>query len=76
MSTEQDELIVEFEAAAYLEVLPHRLREFASQGMLRSVDVQGPHGHEVMYYRSEVVRLRSRLREQDLTDEWPDIIGE
>lgn len=78
MSAAEEELIPEQEAAQYLEVTPQRLREFASQGALQSVIVQGPSGHEVMYYRGEVLALKERLRGKRTadTEEWPDVIDE
>ena len=51
MSTEQEELITEKEAARYLGVSPERLRELVTQGELRLAMVQGPEGIEPMSFQ-------------------------
>ncbi len=57
MSTGQEELITEDDAAQYLSVSPLRLRELVTQGVLRLVMVQGSEGVESMYLRGEVLKL-------------------
>ena len=79
MSTEQEELITEEDAARYLGVSPERLRELVIQGELRLVTVQKPEGIESMYLKGEVLRLKERLRAQEGkpgAEEWPDMINE
>lgn len=76
----QEQLITELAAARCLEVSPQRVREFASQGMLRAVPVrEGPQVYATLYYTGEVLRLKELLRGQ-LDDagaeEWPDVIDE
>ncbi len=60
MSTGQDELITEEEAAWYLGVTTGHLRELVTQGELRLVAVQKPEGNESMYLSSEVLQLNER----------------
>ena len=65
-------------AARYLGVPPPHLREFASQGLLQAVPVEGPQGREAMYYTGEVLRLKERLRRQEGNagaEQWPDVIS-
>jgi len=79
MSAMQEELITETEAARYLGVSPERLRAFASQGMLQEVIVEVRDQRLTMYYTSEVLRLKERLRglkDNSATDEWPEFIGQ
>ena len=79
MSTEQEELITEEDAARYLAVSPEHLRQLVAQGELRLAMVQGPEGIEPMYFRGEVLRLTERLRGQESqpeAEEWPDTINE
>ncbi len=79
MSAAHEELISETAAARYLGVPPQRVREFASRGLLQAVPVEGPRGREAMYYTSEVLRLKERLRrlgDGAETEEWPDVIDE
>ena len=74
-----EELMTQREAARYVGILPERTRELAAQQMLQGVLVQGPNGSEMMYYTSEVLRLKERLRgpaPQAATDAWPDVIDE
>ncbi len=78
MSVGEEELIPEDEAARYLDISMERLREFVVQGELRMVLVQGPNGEEVMYLRSQVLRLKEILtadEKESEVEEWPDIIG-
>ena len=78
MSTGQEELITEEDAARYLGVSPERLIELVAQGELRLVMVQSPGELEAMYLKGEVLRLKERLRGQESkseTEEWPDMIG-
>ncbi len=79
MSTGQEELITEEDAARYLGISPERLIELVTQGELHLVTVQKPEGLEPMYLRGEVLRLKERLRGQgnkSETEEWPDLINE
>ena len=79
MSTGQEELITEEDAARYLGVTPERLIELVTQGVLRLAMVKGPEGIESMYFRSEVLQLKEKLRGQrgkSEVEEWPDMIGE
>ena len=79
VSTEQEELMTEEDAARYLSVSPERLTELATQGELRLVMVRGPEGIKSMYFRSEVLQLKEKLRGQGSkseVEEWPDMIGE
>ena len=76
MSTEQEELIPEDEAARFLGVTPQRLKEFIAEGSLHGALVKGPNGLEVMYYRGEVLKLKERLRGEESEEEWPDVIDE
>ena len=77
MSSELEELITAEEAARELGVSPERVLEYATQGELRAVTVQGPGGAEVMYYRGEVLRFKDRLGRGGAgagAEEWPDLI--
>lgn len=79
MSTGQEELITEEDAARFLGVSPERLMELVTQGELRLVMVQKPEGIEPMYLRGEVLRLKERLGAQEGkpgAEEWPDLINE
>jgi hypothetical protein len=80
VSTEQEELITEEDAARYLGVSPVHLIELVTQGELHLVTVQKPEGSESMYFKGEVFRLKERLRNQEsrpeTTQEWPDTINE
>lgn len=79
MSTGQEELITEEDAARYLGVTPLRLIELVTQGELHLVTVQKPEGIESMYLRGEVLRLKERLGAQEGkpgSEEWPDTINE
>ena len=79
VSTGQEELMAEEDAARYLGVTPARLRELVTQGVLHVAMVQGPEGIEPMYLTSEVLQLKERLRGQESkpeAEEWPDMIGE
>ncbi len=78
MSTEQEELITEEDAARYLGLSPLRLLELVAQGELHLVTVKKPEGIETMYLRGEVLRLKERLEVQEgkpEAEEWPDTIG-
>ena len=79
MSTEQEELITEEDAARYLGVSPERLIQLVIQGELRLVTVQKPEGIESMYLKGEVLRLKEQLEDlgsKSETEEWPNTIGE
>ncbi len=65
MSTGQDEIITEEEAAWYLGVTTGHLRELVTQGELRLVAVQKPEGIESMYLISEVLRLKARAGDRE-----------
>jgi len=74
-----EELITAGDAARDLGVSVERLLEYATQGELRAVTVQGPEGLEVMYYRGEVLRLKDRLGGRGGgagAEEWPELIGD
>ncbi len=78
MSTGQEELITEEDAAQYLGLSPLRLLELVAQGELHLVTVQKPEGIETMYLRGEVLRLKERLSAQEGkpgAEDWPDTIG-
>ena len=79
MSTGQEELITEEDAARHLGITPERLIQLVIQGELRLVTVQKSEGIESMYLKGEVLRLKERLGAQggkSETEEWPDTIGE
>ena len=79
VSTGQEELMTEEDAARYLRIPPARLRELVTQGEIHLVTVQKPEGIELMYFRGEVLRLKEQLRGQGSKsgmEEWPDMIGE
>ena len=79
MDAGQEELMPEGEAARLLGIAEWRLKELAAQGELRLVHVEGPYGMQVMYFTSEVLALRERLRGAPETvdaEEWPEFIGE
>ncbi len=78
MNVESEELMPEDEAAQYLDTSIERIRGFVVQGELRMVLVRGPNGEEVMYLRSQVLRLKEILtanEKESEVEEWPDIIG-
>ena len=79
MSTEQEELMTEEDAARYLRIPPARLRELVTQGVLHLAIVKGPEGIAPMYFRGEVLQLKEKLRGQGSkleVEEWPNMIGE
>ncbi|MDQ3257039.1 MAG: hypothetical protein M3R15_24630 [Acidobacteriota bacterium] len=78
MNVESEELMPEDEAAQYLDTSIERIRGFVVQGELRMVLVRGPNGEEVMYLRSQVLRLKEILtanEKESEVEEWPDIVG-
>jgi len=75
----QEELITEMEAARRLGVSPARLRFLASQGFLQTVPLHGSQEYAALYYTSEVLKLKERLRVGEGnagTDEWPEFIDQ
>ena len=79
MSAMKEELISEMQAARYLGISPQRLQEFAIQGVLQEVVVEVEDERFTLYYTSEVLRLKERLRRLEdnaAADEWPEFIGQ
>lgn len=82
MSAERAELMPENEAVNYLNITAERLRLLVVQGELQMALVCTASGEESMYFTSQIIKLKDKLKAEDMEsemseiEEWPEVIHE